>query len=59
MLAWRPIVFFTEKAMLAVSRRNEFQADRYAEQFDRGSELVSGLVNLFKENKSSINPHPL
>lgn len=59
MMAFKPIFFVIEKGMLAMSRSNEFQADRYAHQFGKSQELVSGLVVMFKENKGVINPDPM
>ncbi len=44
----------------ALSRRNEYQADRYAaESGGEGEALISGLKKLSVSNLSNLTPHPL
>lgn len=44
----------------AISRRNEYQADRYAaESGGDGEALISGLKKLSVSNLSNLTPHPL
>jgi STE24 endopeptidase len=43
-----------------ISRKNEFQADRYGAETTGNPEwLISGLKKLSKENLSNLTPHPL
>jgi STE24 endopeptidase len=41
------------------SRMHEFEADRYAAQHASGSDLVSALVKLYKDNAATLTPDPL
>ena len=41
------------------SRRHEFEADHYAAQQASGSDLISALVKLYKDNASTLTPDPL
>lgn len=42
-----------------LSRRDEFEADRYAATHASGSELASALVKLYQDNASTLTPDPL
>lgn len=42
-----------------VSRKHEFEADRYAAEQTQGSDLVSALLKLYKDNASTLTPDPL
>ncbi len=42
-----------------VSRKNEYEADRYAAQLCDASDLVSALKKLVDENQSFPKSHPL
>merc|ERR1719161_359517 len=44
--------------MTQLSRRNEFQADSFANTKGRGNELKDGLLTIHKENKGELNPDP-
>jgi len=44
--------------MTLLSRRNEFQADTFANTKGRGAELKNGLLTIHKENKGELNPDP-
>jgi STE24 endopeptidase len=44
--------------MTMLSRRNEFQADTFANTKGRGEELKSGLLQIHKENKGELDPDP-
>jgi STE24 endopeptidase len=41
------------------SRRDEFEADRYAAQQSSASQLVSALVKLYDDNAATLTPDPL
>lgn len=41
------------------SRKNEYEADRYANQYSSGEALMSALKKLSKNNLSNLTPHPL
>ncbi|MBL6992118.1 MAG: M48 family metallopeptidase [Bacteriovoracaceae bacterium] len=41
------------------SRKNEFEADRFAAQYSNASDLISALVKLYKDNASTLTPDPL
>ncbi|MBI2967132.1 MAG: M48 family metallopeptidase [Bacteroidetes bacterium] len=45
-------------AMNFLSRRFEFEADRYAKETSSGTDLSSALVKLSVNQLSNINPHP-
>lgn len=42
-----------------ISRRNEFQADRFAAEHYTAEYLISALKNLTSKNLSNLTPHPL
>ena len=42
-----------------ISRKNEYQADRFAREFGYGENLIEGLKKLTVKNLSNPNPHPL
>lgn len=42
-----------------LSRRNEYQADAYAAKKAQASDLISGLVKLFRDNASTLTPDPV
>ncbi len=41
------------------SRRHEFEADTYAAQHVSGTDLISALVKLYKDNAATLTPDPL
>ena len=43
----------------AWSRRHEYEADAFAARFSSGPELARALVNLYRENASTLTPDPL
>ena len=42
-----------------LSRRDEFQADRYAARIASADELVTALVKLYEDNAATLTPDPL
>ena len=58
-LLFTPIEFFLSLAMHALSRKHEFEADRFAAETLGGREdLVSALKKLSADNLSNLTPHP-
>jgi len=54
-----PISLFLGIALNVLSRKHEFEADRYAANSpNRGKALVSGLKKLSAANLSNLTPHP-
>jgi STE24 endopeptidase len=43
----------------AYSRKHEFEADAYAAQQTRASDLVSALAKLYQDNAATLTPDPL
>jgi STE24 endopeptidase len=41
------------------SRKNEYEADAFAAQFDLGEPLISALKKMSVQSLSNLNPHPL
>jgi len=58
-ILYSPISFLLSIFMNIVSRRNEYQADRFAAQFGFADELASGLKKLSVKSLSNLTPHPL
>ncbi len=54
-----PFTFFLNPLINGLSRRFEYQADRFAaEQAGLGEALASALLTLGKENLTNLTPHP-
>ena len=51
--------FLLTPLMSILSRRNEFDADRYAAQHASADDLVKALVKLYEDNASTLTPDPL
>ncbi len=58
-MLFTPINLVLGVFMNMLSRRNEFQADRYAKENYSGTELASALKKLSVKNLSNLTPHPL
>jgi len=41
------------------SRKNEFEADYFAAEYTNANDLVSALLKMYKDNSSSLTPHPI
>jgi Zn-dependent protease with chaperone function len=51
--------FTLDPAALAYSRRNEFEADRFAtEALGTGRDLATGLKKLSADSLANLTPHP-
>jgi STE24 endopeptidase len=54
-----PVFAFAFTPLLSwFSRRDEFQADRFATQQSSAEQLVSALVKLVDDNASTLTPDP-
>lgn len=51
--------FLLHPLMSLLSRKNEFEADRFAAQQSNAQYLINALVNMYKENASTVTPDPL
>lgn len=51
--------FFFQPLMAWFSRKNEFEADRYAAQQSNPDDLISALIRLYEENASTLTPDDL
>ena len=51
--------FFLTPVSSYTSRKNEFEADRFAAKYENPQKLVSALVKLYKENASTLTPDPV
>jgi len=59
-LLYSPVSKFLGLAASALSRKAEFEADRYSvETFGKAETLISALKKLSIDNLSNLNPHPL
>ena len=51
--------FLLHPVMSLLSRKNEFEADQFAAQQSKAEYLIQALVNMYKENASTVTPDPL
>jgi len=58
-LLYTPISLLLGLVMNYVSRKNEFQADRYAVKHNQGEFLQNALIKLSVDNLSNLRPHPV
>ena len=56
---YSPLATLLEIAMSALSRRHEYQADRFAVTSGAAADLISGLKRLTVKNLGNLTPHPL
>lgn len=57
---WEPLGFFLSPVSMAVSRRFEREADRFAfNVMETAQPLVKALKKMAKDNLSNLRPHPL
>jgi STE24 endopeptidase len=58
-LVYEPVTLVTSLFALARSRRNEYEADRFAvETTGLGAAMISGLKQLARDSLSNLTPHP-
>lgn len=58
-LLYSPISLLIGLLMNLFSRKNEYEADRYAAETFEAQPLKSALVRLHQDNLSNLTPHPL
>lgn len=59
MMLWSPISMVTGIFMNMFSRKNEYEADRFAKDHYDAEPLISALKKLSAHNLSNLQPHPL
>jgi STE24 endopeptidase len=57
-ILYSPISLVAGLLMNGVSRRNEYQADRFVKEQGMAADLISALKNLTSKNLSNLTPHP-
>jgi len=57
-MLYSPVSFIIGILMNMWSRKNEYEADNYAEKHYDGEPLISGLKKLSKKHLSNLTPHP-
>jgi STE24 endopeptidase len=57
-ILYSPISTIIGLGMNMLSRKNEYEADRFAASFDMAEDLINALKKLTVKNLSNINPHP-
>ncbi len=58
-ILYTPVSFITGVFMTIISRKNEYAADAYANQFNLGDALISGLKTISSNALSNFTPHPM
>jgi STE24 endopeptidase len=59
MLVMPEFIFFLQPLLSLFSRKNEYEADRYAAKYANAAELVRALVKLYHDNSATLTPDPL
>jgi len=59
MLILPVFTFFLSPLFAALSRKHEFEADAFASEQSNPRALISALVNLYRENASTLTPDPV
>ena len=59
MLVVPEFTFFAQPLLSLFSRKNEYEADRYAARNADAAELVRALVKLYHDNSATLTPDPL
>ena len=59
MLVLPVFTFFLSPLFAMLSRKHEFEADEFASQQANARALISALVNLYRENASTLTPDPV
>jgi STE24 endopeptidase len=58
-ILYTPVSLFISIVGNHISRKNEYEADKFAVAFGLGNELISALKKLTVNNLSNLTPHPL
>jgi STE24 endopeptidase len=53
------LTFFLSPLAAQLSRKHEFEADAFAKDKTRGTDLASALLKLYEDNASTLTPDPL
>jgi STE24 endopeptidase len=57
---WEPVTFFLSPIAMAISRRFEHDADRYASRLLTSTQpFIDALKKLARDNLSNLRPHPI
>ena len=59
MLVLPVFTFFLQPLFARLSRRHEFEADAFAASHCPADRLISALVNLYRENATTLTPDPI
>jgi STE24 endopeptidase len=54
-----PVSIILSALICAITRRNEFQADRFSVTLGMGEDLAKGLIQIFKDNNADLDPDHL
>lgn len=57
-ILYAPLSMITGILMNLLSRKNEYEADAFANSFGLGEGLINGLKKLTRKNLSNLTPHP-
>ena len=57
-ILYSPISMILGLLMNQLSRRNEYQADKYAADRGLGEDLANGLIKMSQKHLSNLTPHP-
>lgn len=58
-IIFSPLSFVLDLISNSISRRNEYEADRFAKQTYGGAPLMSGLIKIATDSLANLSPHPL
>tara|TARA_B100001971_G_scaffold215182_1_gene259127 strand:+ start:69892 stop:71139 length:1248 start_codon:yes stop_codon:yes gene_type:complete len=50
--------FFLTPLFSWLSRKNEYEADKFACDHANGQDLINALIKMYKDNSSTLTPHP-
>lgn len=51
--------FFLTPLFSWLSRKNEYEADKFACDHANGEDLINALIKMYKDNSSTLTPHPV
>jgi STE24 endopeptidase len=58
-IIFSPLSFVLDLVSNGISRRNEYEADRFAKETYSGEPLKSGLIRIATDSLANLSPHPL
>jgi STE24 endopeptidase len=59
MMVMPVFTYFVSPLFSALSRKHEFEADEFAHSNSDYKALISALVNLYRDNASTLTPDPV